>query len=220
MNRTETEPCRPTDTTQADGCFQSFIKPGNSQCCLFWLAVERQEASSGIQHRTRRVCVIRRKVTFTSNCPTQVFFLDNSDENISQIGGFFFLCCRQLSSNLKPELWLHEFKHSPCDWSCTELPLHGLYNYLPPSLTVKSYLLLLLPQSPSQELKRFEVHLSAPISPTSLSIWSKWAGAGGGAACVRGPQGAELALRCSLLHWDSLWIQSHCQAQIGGLSPR
>ncbi|CAB1447570.1 unnamed protein product [Pleuronectes platessa] len=34
-------------------------------------------------------------------------------------------------------------------------------------------------KSPSQELKRFEVHLSAPISHTPLSIWSKWAGAGG-----------------------------------------
>lgn len=48
-------------------------------------------------------------------------------------------------------------------------------------------------------------------------VWTGRAGAGLWAARV--PEGAELLLRYSLLHWDSHWIQSHCQAWIGGLSP-
>lgn len=44
--------------------------------------------------------------------------------------------------------------------------------------------------------------------------WGRPGALGGG-----GPGGVELQLRYSLLHWDSHWIQSHCQAWIEGLSP-
>lgn len=85
----------------------------------------------------------------------------------------------------------------------------------------------ILPQSPSEQLKWVWSSLESErifsrFHPASLCIWF-WARRGGSgsgpAGCAGTAGGARLPQRYSLLHWDSRWIQSHCQARVGGLSP-
>lgn len=148
------------------------------------------------------------------------FFLGNLDENVTLEFSVSWSLSLNTSNPARVYLFFWYSKTAAFWKLCVRPPQQF-------TATVTCDRVQILPQSPSQQLKWVWSSLESErifsrFHPASLCIWF-WARRGGSgsgpAGCAGAAGGARLPQRYSLLHWDSRWIQSHCQARVGGLSP-
>ena len=193
---------------------------------MLWLARWRRKDLMQISAQ-KCECGIRRGVTFTSSADLFAFSLEKCQNSFFFFWQSWWKCHPGMfsfmifiteyikSSSILFFLWYS--KTAAFGKLCTRRPQRS-------SATDQ---VRFLPQSPSRRLKRVWSSLESEwifsrFHPDCLCIWF-WARRGGlgvgAAGCAGTAGGARLPQRYSLLHWDSRWIQSRCQAWVGGLSP-